>query len=565
MPTSGKVVVDGVDVLANPHEVRRRIGFLPDTPPLYGEMTVGSYLTFAARLRGVSAKDAPARVSEAEDKTALRDMHDELISSLSHGYRQRVGLAQAMVHRPALLILDEPTAGLDPVQIVEMRGLIRRLRGEHTLLISSHFLSEISQTCDRLLVIQAGEIVAQGTEQDLATTLGTAHEIEVTVRGNATRAQEAARGVMGVSRVEVLIDEGGEVAMRVTAMSDVRAQLARTLVLAGLDLLRFDRGATRLESIFIQLSRTRDRRGRRRQRRRKEAFVTPIWLILRRELGAYLHSMTGYIIVAAVLVVDGILFNAFALGGPEKLSGEVLALFFYFSSGTTMIASVFIAMRLFAEEKQTGTLVLLTSSPIKDHEIVLGKFLSGWAFLSIMTLLTAFMPALILVNGKVSLGHVVAGYVGLLLLGGATLAIGTLRIGAGPHPGAGGHHLRLPCRGAHHHVAAGQGDRTSDQPGVRVARPLPPPLSALPGGRDPPARRGLLPGHHLLRAVLRDACRGGSTMALKDSSPSCRPQVFRPALYPSFLYLLGMLAIFLGERVLDVGSMQTDLHGLAVS
>jgi ABC-2 type transport system permease protein len=153
--------------------------------------------------------------------------------------------------------------------------------------------------------------------------------------------------------------------------------------------------------------------------------VTPIWLILRRELGAYLHSMTGYIIVAAVLVVDGILFNAFAMGGPEKLSGQVLTLFFYFSSGTTMIASVFISMRLIAEEKQTGTLVLLTSSPIKDHEIVLGKFLSGWAFLAIMTLLTAFMPALIMVNGKISLGHVVVGYVGLLLLGGTTLAIGT--------------------------------------------------------------------------------------------------------------------------------------------
>jgi ABC-2 type transport system permease protein len=152
--------------------------------------------------------------------------------------------------------------------------------------------------------------------------------------------------------------------------------------------------------------------------------VSAIWLILKRELGAYLYSMTGYIIVAAVLVVDGILFNAFALGGPDKLSGEVLALFFYFSSGTTMIASVFISMRLFAEEKQTGTLVLLTSSPVRDHEIVIGKFLSAWAFLGIMTLLTAFMPALVMVNGKVSLGHVVVGYVGLLLLGGAALAIG---------------------------------------------------------------------------------------------------------------------------------------------
>jgi ABC-2 type transport system permease protein len=153
--------------------------------------------------------------------------------------------------------------------------------------------------------------------------------------------------------------------------------------------------------------------------------VSAIWLIFRRELGAYLYSMTGYIIVAAVLVVDGILFNAFVLSGPEKLSGEVLAQFFYVSSGTTMIASVFISMRLFAEEKQTGTLVLLTSSPVRDHEIVLGKFLSAWAFLAIMTLLTAFMPALIMVNGKVSLGHLVVGYVGLLLLGGAALAIGT--------------------------------------------------------------------------------------------------------------------------------------------
>jgi ABC-2 type transport system ATP-binding protein len=256
LPTSGKVVVDGVDVLVNPHEVRRRIGFLPDLPPLYQEMTVGSYLTFAARLRGVPAKDAAARVTEAEDKTALRDVHDELISSLSHGYRQRVGLAQAMVHRPTLLILDEPTAGLDPVQIVEMRGLIRRLRGEHTLLISSHFLAEISQTCDRLLVIQSGEIVAAGSEQDLAATLGTAHEIEVTVRGGAARAQEAARGVLGVNRVEVTQEVGSEVSMRISALTDVRAQLARTLVLAGLDLLRFDRGATRLESIFIQLART---------------------------------------------------------------------------------------------------------------------------------------------------------------------------------------------------------------------------------------------------------------------------------------------------------------------
>jgi ABC-2 type transport system ATP-binding protein len=255
LPTSGRALVDGIDVLANAHEVRKKIGFLPDIPPLYNEMTVGAYLAFAARLRGVPAKETPGRVAEAEEKTSLRGVHGELISSLSHGYRQRVGLAQALVHRPSLLILDEPTAGLDPVQIVEMRNLIRKLRGEHTLLISSHFLSEISQTCDRLLVIQAGEIVARGSEQELAASLGTgAQELEIEVRGSSTRAQEAARGVLGVTRVEVMREEGGEVALRVLSTSDVRAQLARTLVLAGLDLLRFDRGASRLESIFIQLA-----------------------------------------------------------------------------------------------------------------------------------------------------------------------------------------------------------------------------------------------------------------------------------------------------------------------
>ena len=149
------------------------------------------------------------------------------------------------------------------------------------------------------------------------------------------------------------------------------------------------------------------------------------WLIARRELSAYLRTWTGYIIIAVALVVDGILFNAFALGG-ERRSAEVLKEFFFFASGTTMIASLFLSMRLIAEEKQTGTLVLLTSSPIKDYQIVLGKFISGFLFLAIMTLLTAFMPALIMVNGKLSVGQIAAGYLGLLLLGSAAMAIGTL-------------------------------------------------------------------------------------------------------------------------------------------
>ncbi|MDB4981446.1 MAG: putative rane spanning protein [Myxococcales bacterium] len=153
--------------------------------------------------------------------------------------------------------------------------------------------------------------------------------------------------------------------------------------------------------------------------------MTVTMLIARRELGAYLRSMTGYIIAALVLLIDGLLFQAFVLGGPDKLSAEVLSNFFYISSGTTLTAAVFISMRLLAEERQTGTLQLITSSPVHDWELVLGKFLSAFVFLSMITLVTVYIPALIFVNGKVSIGHMTAGYIGLLLLGGAALAIGT--------------------------------------------------------------------------------------------------------------------------------------------
>ena len=154
--------------------------------------------------------------------------------------------------------------------------------------------------------------------------------------------------------------------------------------------------------------------------------MTPVLLIARRELAAYLRSMSGYVIIAAALFIDGLMFNGWAMGGDQgKLSAVVLGDFFYLTSGITMIASVLLSMRLLAEERQAGTLALLYSSPVRDHEIVLGKYLSALGFLAILLVLTGFMPALILVHGKLSFGQIAAGYVGLLLLGGAALAIGT--------------------------------------------------------------------------------------------------------------------------------------------
>jgi ABC-2 type transport system ATP-binding protein len=252
------VTIDGIDVLQDPHEIRKRIGFLPDTPPLYDEMTVGNYLSFVAQLRGVPAGEARKRVEEVEAITATREVDDTAIAALSHGFRQRVGVAQAMVHKPKLLILDEPTGGLDPVQIVEMRDLIRDLRGQHTVLVSSHILSEISQICDRLLVIQAGEIVAQGTEAELASRFGGAGTIEVDVKAELARVADALKAVAGVGAVSLLRAQDGVSTVRISASPELRPEVARALIGANLPVLRLDRGTEKLESIFLKLTRGKD-------------------------------------------------------------------------------------------------------------------------------------------------------------------------------------------------------------------------------------------------------------------------------------------------------------------
>jgi ABC-2 type transport system ATP-binding protein len=262
LPSSGSVRVDGIDVVDRPHEVRGRIGYLPDTPPLYSEMTVRDYLKFAASLRGMSSAEAEKRVPEVEELTQLSSVSGELIASLSHGYKQRVGIAQAVVHRPRLLVLDEPITGLDPVQIVEMRELLRSLKGEHTILLSSHILSEISETCDRILVIRDGEIGASGTEAELSAKLLSGMRVEITVRAGADRATrdraaEVASGVEGVTGVEVLAaaEPGkGIVTLRVEAAQEIREALCAAFVREGYGLLGVKRSERELESVFIRLA-----------------------------------------------------------------------------------------------------------------------------------------------------------------------------------------------------------------------------------------------------------------------------------------------------------------------
>lgn len=265
-PSAGSFVVDGVDGVRRPHDVRRQVGFLPELPPLYGEMTVGEYLRFAGLLRGMSPRQVGSRISEVERLTHTADAHHELLRNLSHGFRQRVGVAQAIIHEPDLLILDEPTKGLDPAQIVEMRTMLRGLKQKHTVVISSHILPQIRETCDRLLVLRAGRLVAAGTEQELSTRL-TSRRISLTIRApegerDPAAAEACIRSVAGVQDVVARGPQDGALDLTVEATADLRAEVCRALVQAGYGVLRLDRADLELESVFLELVHGGDDAGR---------------------------------------------------------------------------------------------------------------------------------------------------------------------------------------------------------------------------------------------------------------------------------------------------------------
>src|SRR5438046_5846573 len=200
-PSDGSASVAGFDVLQHPLEVKKRIGYLPESPPLYPEMEVEEYLTFVGRLKGISGADVARRVGEVAERCAVADVRTKLIGKLSKGYRQRVGLAQAIIHNPEVLILDEPTSGLDPKQIIETRQLIRSLAGDHTIVLSTHILPEVSQTCQRVVIINKGRVVAVDTPDNLTARLRGSESIYVQVDADGADAGATLARIPGVTRV----------------------------------------------------------------------------------------------------------------------------------------------------------------------------------------------------------------------------------------------------------------------------------------------------------------------------------------------------------------------------
>ncbi len=254
LPSGGRVRVDGVDAVDDPLALRRSIGFLPDRPPLYGDMTVQDMLRYAGQLHGVAHRELQRRVDEVIALTGLAQVARDLVETLSHGYRQRAGIATAIVHAPRLVVLDEPISGLDPAQIVEMRAVIRGLKDRHTVLMSSHILGEVSETCDRILVLHGGRIVAQGSEAELVR--GGAVRIEVLARGALAALKEPSPLVVaGVTDVEATAVDGGLVRLRARVADDAaREGLVRALVVAGFGVRSVVPLESDLEALFLQLT-----------------------------------------------------------------------------------------------------------------------------------------------------------------------------------------------------------------------------------------------------------------------------------------------------------------------
>ena len=257
-PTLGKVSVAGYDVMKEPLEVKKRIGYLPETPPLYTDMRVDEMLTFAARVKGVPRRQLKQRLEDACEKTSLTDVRKKLVGHLSRGYRQRVGLAAALIHNPEVLVLDEPTAGLDPRQIIEVRRLVQRLASEHTIILSTHILPEAAQTCGRVMIINAGKLVAEDTPGNLTARLQGYETMTVLAEGPEREGQERLRRVQGVSQVSSAPagDGRAEFTVQMIPGHDTRKELARAVVESGWGLLELRPIGMSLEEIFLKLTMT---------------------------------------------------------------------------------------------------------------------------------------------------------------------------------------------------------------------------------------------------------------------------------------------------------------------
>ena len=252
--TSGEVKINGHDIFKEPEEAKKCIGYLPEIPPLYVDMTVREYLDFVAELKKLEKSLRKRYVEEAMETTGITDVANRMIRNLSKGYRQRVGFAQAILGYPEIIILDAPTVGLDPKQIIEIRELIRKLGEKHTVILSSHILTEISAVCDHVFIISKGKLVASDATENLVSLMSGAQEIEVTVRTDASEAQKELASITEVSKVEVKNEDAGELIVYAKKGADVRESVFRALAEKHFAVLEMHTIEKSLEDVFLEIT-----------------------------------------------------------------------------------------------------------------------------------------------------------------------------------------------------------------------------------------------------------------------------------------------------------------------
>ena len=259
--TSGSVVINGHDIYEEPEEAKKCIGYLPEQPPVYMDMTVKEYLDFAAELKGVAKKERAMQIEQVMEKTKTAEVSERMIKHLSKGYRQRVGIAQAILGNPEVIILDEPTVGLDPMQIIEIRDLMKELAKEHTVILSSHILSEISAVCDNVMIINKGKLIVSDTAENLPKHLNAKNACSLLVKGGAEQTAGILSQLPHVLEVEVNSEEDGMTALTVSASAeyDIREQIFYAMAQASLPIYEMQMKSMNLEDIFLEL--TKDEEG----------------------------------------------------------------------------------------------------------------------------------------------------------------------------------------------------------------------------------------------------------------------------------------------------------------
>ena len=385
--TEGEVLINGHDILKEPEEAKKQIGYLPELPPLYMEMTVREYLEFVAELKGIAKNKREESINEVEKMVKIWEVENRLIRNLSKGYRQRVGLAQAVLGFPEIIILDEPSVGLDPKQIIGIRELIRQLAKKHTVILSSHILAEVREVCDYILIISKGKLVASDTPENLERNLGDSDLIEIETKASPDEVRRILETVDGIRSISTKHLENGITWAQIQEKknTDIREKVFQAFAQNHQPLLKLNPLQVSLEDVFMELTqsdRAAEEYAEKAKKKEKEDMKD-------------FQSMVGCVFVAFLIAFTGIYFMAYNLTAGYPY-------FSYTLSGTLIVFIVgipLITMRSFSEERKNKTDQLLLTAPVSLWKVVLGKYLAMVTVIGIPNVIFCAFPLIIKAQG----------------------------------------------------------------------------------------------------------------------------------------------------------------------